>query len=191
MGREKHWLVDEKESCRNVGMNVVCYIQLDSVTPKLTFHIYNSLLCDTSVLTPSPSFLPPLPASLTAMVGLCTSVCSTTQYLSVNLPSFSISSSLTSLPSSLCPNLTANSNRMPVMPTGAVLSTPSVPLKSKSPSAVTVPEAMGMPRAVATAFRVTPEQATRASRSMSKRWHTRSAYSPHMVCTEALLTTRA
>ncbi|KAH9861362.1 hypothetical protein J1614_011108 [Plenodomus biglobosus] len=113
----------------------------------------------------SPPF--PLPANLTSIVGLCTKVCSTTQYLSVNLPNVSTSSWLTLLPSSLSPNSTANCNRMPVIPTGADRSTPIVPLKSRSPSAVTVPERIGIPSAVATALSVTPEHATSASSSMS------------------------
>ena len=52
-------------------------------------------------------------------------------------------------------------------PTGACLSTPSVPRKSRSPSALTWPERIAIPSAVATAFSVTPAQATSASSSMS------------------------
>src|SRR5829696_10354153 len=52
-------------------------------------------------------------------------------------------------------------------PTGASLSTPSVPRKSRSPSAFTMPWRRSISRAVATALRVTPAQATRASSSMS------------------------
>ena len=52
-------------------------------------------------------------------------------------------------------------------PTGASLATPSVPRKSRSPSAVTSPERRVTPIDVATAFSVTPAQATSASSSMS------------------------
>ena len=56
---------------------------------------------------------------------------------------------------------------MSAKPTGAALSTPSVPRKSRSPSALTAPERNSTPSAVATAFTVTPAQATKASSSMS------------------------
>ena len=52
-------------------------------------------------------------------------------------------------------------------PTGASRSTPSVPRKSRSPSARTGPERTSMPSEVDTARRVTPAQATSASSSMS------------------------
>ena len=52
-------------------------------------------------------------------------------------------------------------------PTGASLSTPSVPRKSRSPSAITLPTFSGTSTAVATDFSVTPAQATNASSSMS------------------------
>src|SRR4029077_11926304 len=51
--------------------------------------------------------------------------------------------------------------------TGASLATPSVPRKSRSPSADTLPDLSGISSAVATAFTVTPAQATSASNSIS------------------------
>src|SRR6266851_4627822 len=52
-------------------------------------------------------------------------------------------------------------------PTGASRLTPSVPRKSRSPSAMTVPPRNSISSAVATARKVTPAQATSASSSMS------------------------
>jgi hypothetical protein len=57
--------------------------------------------------------------------------------------------------------------RICAKPTGASFATPSVPRKSRSPSADTVPDFSGISMAVATAFSVTPAQATSASSSMS------------------------
>ena len=51
--------------------------------------------------------------------------------------------------------------------TGASRSTPNVPLKSRSPSANTVPPRSAMPRAVATEVIVTPAHAASACSSMS------------------------
>src|SRR5471032_487534 len=48
--------------------------------------------------------------------------------------------------------------RICAKPTGASLATPSVPRKSKSPSAKTAPDFSGMSSAVATALSVTPAQ---------------------------------
>ncbi len=56
---------------------------------------------------------------------------------------------------------------MSLKPTGASRSTPSVPRKSRSPSARTCAEVSSTPIAVATALSVTPAQATSASSSMS------------------------
>src|SRR4051812_23153748 len=52
-------------------------------------------------------------------------------------------------------------------PTGTSFATPSVPRKSRSPSACSRASRNSMPSAVATAPRVTPAQATNASSSMS------------------------
>ena len=52
-------------------------------------------------------------------------------------------------------------------PTGASLLTPSVPRKSRSPSARTAPPAIGISSDVATARSVTPAHATSAWSSMS------------------------
>ncbi len=52
-------------------------------------------------------------------------------------------------------------------PTGASLLTASVPRKSRSPSAVTVPPATSIPSEVATARSVTPAHAASACSSMS------------------------
>src|SRR5262249_11147588 len=57
--------------------------------------------------------------------------------------------------------------RMAAKPTGASLATPSVPRKSRSPSAATLADFSGTSSAVATAFSVTPAQATSASSSKS------------------------
>src|SRR5947207_9362712 len=56
---------------------------------------------------------------------------------------------------------------MCLKPTEASFARPSVPRKSRSPSAVTRPPRNSMPRDVATAESVTPAHATSASRSMS------------------------
>ena len=56
---------------------------------------------------------------------------------------------------------------MALNPTATSLDTPNVPLKSKSPSALTVQSLMSTPIAVDTALSVTPAQATNASRSIS------------------------
>ena len=58
-------------------------------------------------------------------------------------------------------------SRMAVKPTGASRSTASVPLKSRSPSATTVPAATGISSDVATERSVTPAHAASASSSMS------------------------
>jgi hypothetical protein len=60
----------------------------------------------------------------------------------------------------------SNSSRIAAKPTGASRSTPSVPRKSRSPSARTVPS-ISSPIEVATARIVTPAHATSASSSMS------------------------
>src|SRR5207244_4184274 len=52
-------------------------------------------------------------------------------------------------------------------PTGTSFDTPSVPRKSRSPSASIVASRTSIPSAVATAFRVTPAHAIRASSSIS------------------------
>ena len=56
---------------------------------------------------------------------------------------------------------------MSLKPTGASRSTPSVPRKSRSPSARRCADVSSTPIAVATALSVTPAQATSASSSMS------------------------
>src|SRR6478672_11597251 len=84
----------------------------------------------------------------------------TTQYLSVNLERLAICSSV-ALDCSL------KERRMAWNPTGDSLDTPSVPLKSRSPSADTVPSVISTPMAVATALSVTPAQATNACKSIS------------------------
>jgi len=63
--------------------------------------------------------------------------------------------------------LLTNASRIFVKPTGASFMTPSVPRKSRSPSADTVALVISIPIEVATAARVTPAQPTSASRSMS------------------------
>src|SRR5215218_4663648 len=74
-------------------------------------------------------------------------------------------------------------------PTGAPLSTPSVPRKSRSPSALTVPWRSGISSAVATAFSVTPAQATSASSSMSPE-HSSAPEPPVAGCSPATASAR-
>ena len=74
-------------------------------------------------------------------------------------------------------------------PTGACLSTPSVPRKSRSPSALTSPERSAIPSAVATALQVTPAQATSASSSMSPE-HSSSPPPPVTGCSPATASAR-
>ena len=89
-----------------------------------------------------------------------TSDWSTTQYRCVSRSSVSSCSALASVSRS-------KPSRMAVNPTGASLLTASVPRKSRSPSARTVPPATGISSDVATARSVTPAHATSASSSMS------------------------
>src|SRR3954470_5580129 len=69
--------------------------------------------------------------------------------------------------SSLASVSRSNVVRIVVNPTGACLSTPSVPRKSRSPSTCTVPPRSSTPIDVATARRVTPAHAASACSNMS------------------------
>src|SRR5690606_27047638 len=84
----------------------------------------------------------------------------TTQYRSVNFNNVSILSGAAS-------DSILNCKRIDLNPTGTSFETPNVPLKSRSPSAVTVPFFITTSIAVATAFNVTPAQATKASSNIS------------------------
>src|SRR5919204_357080 len=72
-------------------------------------------------------------------------------------------------------------------PTGASLLTPSVPRKSRLPSALTVPPWTGISSEVATARRVTPAQATSACSSMSPE-HRSDPSPPEAGCRPAAAT---
>ena len=92
--------------------------------------------------------------------GGCAKVCHTTQYRSVS----SISLAIESWGASLS---IENRNSIFENPTGTVLSTPSVPRKSRSPQASTEAARISIPIAVATAARVTPAHETIASKRIS------------------------
>src|SRR5205807_1550127 len=74
-------------------------------------------------------------------------------------------------------------------PTGASLATPSVPRKSRSPSADTAADFRGMSSAVETAFKVTPAHATSASSSMSPE-HNSNPVPPVAGCRPAMASAR-
>ena len=97
---------------------------------------------------------------VTANAGGCASVWYTTQYLSVKRRRVASCSSEASVSS-------VNRSRIFWKPTGTSFDRPSVPRKSRSPSAWSEASRNSMPSAEATAFKVTPAQATRASSSMS------------------------
>jgi len=97
---------------------------------------------------------------VTASAGGCASVWYTTQYRSVRRRSVASCSSVASVSS-------VNCSRMFWNPTGTSLDRPSVPRKSRSPSAWSEASRNSTPSAAATALSVTPAQATRASSSMS------------------------
>ena len=73
---------------------------------------------------------------------------------------------------------------MALKPTGAVLSTDNVPLKSRSPSTSIRASCKSKPILVATAFKVTPAQAANASNSMSPE-HTNVPSPPVAGCKPA------